>query len=233
MKHGSVILLACAFLAVSNASAQNKTVPAAKPTEAKMACGAGNEQNKGCAKPTTCQCIKAPCNCAGTQDMPPSSDAAMLPPSPAPELDAVGKTMIGTWTCKGEAAESPFGAAHPFIGSLKIARELDGHWYAGYYNEKKSKDNPKPMAGRDMITYDAQAKIFRRAMFDNMGGLAHLSSKGWEGSAMVWTGDMMVAGHKTPVRNTLSKKTDREIDDKYEIQIKGRWFELNHSTCKK
>jgi hypothetical protein len=154
------------------------------------------------------------------------------PPKPAPELSQL-KFFDGTWHCDGANPASAFGPAHKTKATVKAGFELGGFWHTVHYEEAKTAENPTPIQGRGYWGYDAAAKSFISAWVDNMGGLAHQTSAGWQGDTLVWTGQSAMGGQRIPARDTFTKKPDGSLTHKGELQMGGKWIILDEESCKK
>jgi len=53
-----------------------------------------------------------------------------------------------------------------------------------------------------------------------MGSMARLTSKGWDGDKLVFEGDMMAGPQKTAVRHTITKKGDTGFGSFFEFDGK-------------
>jgi len=89
--------------------------------------------------------------------------------------------------------------------------------------------------GQILWTYDSMAKKYMGALAGNMGGWAQGSSMGWQGDKMEWSWDMMMPGMgKAQGKETLTKKSDKEMLQKFEVNTgKGGWVSMGENTCKK
>lgn len=150
---------------------------------------------------------------------------------PAPQMDQLAK-MAGTWKCDGTADPTQVSAGGKFKATTKTTKDLNGHWYAMRYEEQKSKDHP----AYTMLAHfgwDASSNQFVQFAADDYGGWQHLTGPGWENDKLVWTGDGAMMGQKVRFTQTMTRKSDREMDVTTEAQMDGgqRWS--MHLTCKK
>jgi hypothetical protein len=93
---------------------------------------------------------------------------APKPPTPAKELTDLGKSMTGTWKCKGSFF-GPDGKKVDLAGTMKSASEMGGMWIHDTYDST--------MAGMNFhfesyTTYDSKAKTFHRMQMESDGGMA-------------------------------------------------------------
>ena len=142
--------------------------------------------------------------------------------------------MEGTWKCKGNMLATPMGPGHETAATLKLKRDLGGYWISASYVGKKTKVDPKPFLGQDYITYDGVAKTWNRVMVDGYGGWSTMTSTGWEGDKLVFTGDAMMPGHKMGLRHTITKKGPKEVGSTWEMSMDKKTFTaFVEETCKK
>lgn len=131
------------------------------------------------------------------------------PPKPAPELTELAKQMTGAWKCDGKFTMG--GHEMKDANKVTFAPELGGFFIGANMQGAKSKENPAGFQGRMMISYNPGTKMFVRYMFDSWGGIAHDTSKGFEGDAMTWTGKTAMAGMEADSKETITKKGPKEV----------------------
>jgi Protein of unknown function (DUF1579) len=154
------------------------------------------EPKKDPAKPAE---KKAP---AAEQAMPAKPDAAPIPEmKPAAELEQL-KPMIGSWKCSGKVIA--MGTEMASESTQKTSLSLDNYWVVTDGAEKK-KAKEKGYKSHDMMGYDAGGKQFVRMMIDNMGTSATMTSKGWQGDKMEWTGSAKMMGQDAKLFETVTK----------------------------
>jgi hypothetical protein len=153
-------------------------------------------------------------------------------PAPVPEHGQLA-FFEGTWKCTGKTEESPFGPAHATQATVRVHKDLGGFWRVGRYEEKKTAENPSPMAFEFLWGYDTAAKAWTLDGFDVFGNRSHETSPGWKVNALVFAGESMGGGPSTPVRDTFTKKSDSVLEHAGEMQVDGKWLALDRETCKK
>ncbi|MFO1183669.1 MAG: hypothetical protein U1E56_02630 [Bauldia sp.] len=154
------------------------------------------------------------------------------PPKPAPEMAQLD-VFKGRLKCTGKQNASDFGPAHPVKGSAGGTVGLNGFVVTMRYDENKTKENAAPIHAMYDMTYDAAAKQFVSVGFDNMGGRATLTSKGWDGDKFVLTGEVSMAGQKIAVRDTFTKTKDGLMHTGEMQGRDGKFFVLDEETCKR
>ncbi|HEY4221977.1 MAG TPA: DUF1579 family protein, partial [Myxococcota bacterium] len=164
-------------------------------------------------------------------------EAAAAPaavPPPAADLAKNLKVMEGKWKCDGKFPESPAGKAHTAKATYETKSDLGGYWYLARYEEKKSKDNPVPYAMATEIGFDPSKGELIRTDVDNIGAVTHLTSKGFDGDKLVWTGESMAGPSKQQFKETQTKKSDKEIDISMELAgADGTFASIGEIVCKK
>jgi len=161
----------------------------------------------------------------------PEGDMAMQMPKPATELEQL-KALEGNWNCKGKYHASPMGPEKQnVVSTMKVKRDLDGFFYVIRFEEKGSKEHKTPWKSEEV--WGHQGGTFTRSLFDNFGGSGQLTSAGWEGDKMVWTGETMGMGGKMPTRQTFTRK-GKELHYLVEFGGQGGSFApAIEQTCKK
>jgi len=210
---------AAAVPAAKPAAAPAAAVPAAKPASAPVAA------NTPAAKGTPAPAAAAPA--AAAPAAPPA------PPTPAPELTAFAKNFEGNWKCDSKFPAGAMGPGSPEMtgkSTVSIKKDLNGFWYKGLYEIKKSKTLPA-MKGQFSMGYDTGSKQVLLSGTDSMGS-------GWfaggpiQGDSVTTVGEMYMMGMKSKVRESMSKK-DKEVFHKLEIDM-GKGFQtVGEDTCKK
>jgi hypothetical protein len=206
---------ATAAPAAKPAAAPAAAAPAAKPASAPVAA------NTPAAKGTPAPAAAAPA-------------APPAPPTPAPELTAFAKNFEGSWKCESKFPAGAMGPGSPEASgksTVSIKKDLNGFWYKGLYEIKKSKTMPG-MKAQFSMGYDPGSKQVLLTGTDNMGS-------GWfaggpiQGDSVTTVGDMFMMGMKSKVRESMSKKSDKEVFHKIEIDM-GKGFQtVGEDTCKK
>ena len=162
----------------------------------------------------------------------PGDMQAMQMPKPAAELEQL-KGLEGNWNCKGKYHAGPMGPEKQNIQStMKVKRDLDGFFYVIRFEEKGTKEHKTPWKSEELWGY--QGGRFTRALYDNFGGSGQLTSPGWEGDKLVWTGETEGAGGKMPTRQTFTRGGPRELSYVLEFGMQGGAFApAIEQTCKK
>jgi hypothetical protein len=160
---------------------------------------------------------------------PAAGPSALKPP---PELDQL-RVFLGAWQCTGTDFAGPLGPEHPMQQTVKARMDLDGFWLIERLEEKKTKENPRPLKGVYAKAYDPGQKKFVATWNDNTGGWSTQTSDGWEGDKFVLLGDYTSNGEKMPTRDIYIKSSARELVHTVELKVKDQWSKLVEETCKK
>jgi hypothetical protein len=164
----------------------------------------------------------------------PAAGAPAGPPAPAPEFIEASKYFIGTWKCEGTQPAGPWGPGGKASTNLKFKMEMGNFFVALDGDMKLDSKPPMKMAFKGINGYDAANKKMMRMDWDSTGGMASLSSAGWEGDKMVFTGEGNMMGHQMKLRHTMTKKSDTEMTSMFEATgPDGKWMPMGEDTCKK
>jgi hypothetical protein len=159
----------------------------------------------------------------------------MAPPKPAPELDSLFKAYEGNWKCDTTYAAGSMGPGSPETkvkSEVKIKKDAGGFWYAGEYKVKKTKTTPA-FEGHFSLGYDVGAKAPVSINMDSMGGYAVTSGTGSTADKLVFTGEGHMMGSKVKVRETMSKKSDKEVEHTFETDMGKGYTLMGTDACKK
>jgi hypothetical protein len=154
----------------------------------------------------------------------------MAAPKPDAEMSQL-KYFVGRWSCKGTTHASAFGPEHPTTATVKSALELGGYFVAGSYEEAKTKENPMPYRIHFYWAHDGKEKKFDAYTFDVFGGAGKTEATGWDGDVLAFSGEAMMMGEKTQVRDTFTKKGENEFQHKGEMQHDGAWMATDDESC--
>jgi hypothetical protein len=167
---------------------------------------------------------------------PPASAAPAMPalPKPGPELDAAFKFFEGNWKCESKMPAGSMGPGSPEMttkSSVKFKKALGGFYYQGEYDLKKTKTTPG-FKGVMFIGYQPGAKLFTMTSSDDTGGGEYVTSTGFQGDVITFTGEGYMMGQKVKMRETMSKN-GKDAGHKAEADM-GKGFQLmGEDTCKR
>jgi hypothetical protein len=168
---------------------------------------------------------------------PAANAAPQVPMAPSPELDMLFKGYEGNWKCDTTMAA---GATGPGSPELKVksmvriakAKDLSGFWYRGEYETKKTKTNPG-FRGTFMLGYDAGSKTALNLSYDNTGGASLATAPNAGGDSVTFLGESYMSGMKARTRETMTKKSPKEVEHKFEVDM-GKGFQvMGTDECKK
>jgi hypothetical protein len=181
--------------------------------------------------------LAAPSARAQEKDAKPAAGAppaAAAPKAPA-ELDQVFKFFEGAWKCDTKFAAGSFGPGFPETNvksTVKFKKDLDGFFYRGEYEIKKSKTMPG-FRGVLYLGYQPAAHLYTLNSVDNSGGTEMATSTGPEADVITFTGDVYMMGQKVKVREAMGKAGGKVATHKFEVDM-GKGFQLmGEDTCKR
>ena len=156
----------------------------------------------------------------------------MGPPKPSPELDATYKALNGSWKCDTTFAANAMGPGSPEMKAktdIKFKKDLNGFWYRGDYEAKKTKDFPG-MKGTVYLGHDG--KQLTISSVDGMGGFGAGTGTA-AGGTLTFIADCYMMGMKMKTRETIEKKSDKEVLHRFEVDM-GKGFQpMGEDVCKR
>jgi hypothetical protein len=124
------------------------------------------------------------------------------------------------------------GPEHAYKSTIKVKRDLDGFWYVGEYEQKKSKDNPMAVKARSFIGFDPVAKKVVSIGVDSFGGALQLSGA-IEGDKISSEGEGAMGGQKMGFKETYTKIGDKGLTWHGELKMGKDWMVIGDDTCKR
>jgi hypothetical protein len=117
-----------------------------------------------------------------------------------------------------------------FQGIAKFKRDLDGMWVVGRLDVKKTKTHP---AFKGAFSLGTDGTQFISSNIDNMGNAGLTFGALTDPSNIITIGEGTAMGAKAKMRETMQKKSDKELYHKLEIDM-GKGFQtVGEDTCKK
>jgi hypothetical protein len=163
----------------------------------------------------------------------PTGDAH-APPKPAPEFLAATKYFLGSWNCDGKMAAGPWGPEMKATSTLGFKLTMNDFYMSIDGDQKIAGPQPMSMSFHGMNGWDPMSKKLMRNDYDSTGGYVALSSPGWEGDKIVFSGEGMMMGKKMKMRHTMAKKGDAEFVSTFEtIGADGKPSPMGEDVCKK
>ena len=146
--------------------------------------------------------------------------------TPAPELKLLAP-LAGTWQCEGKTSgDSPI----PFKATIQVKLDLKGFWYAFNYDQKGPM---QPLSLRGWMGHTPIDGKYPFVTFNTWGGVVTLSSSGWEGDRLVFSG-AAVGIANVPTRYTFTRSGDKAFVGKLESQGQdGGWMGIYEESCRK
>ena len=138
--------------------------------------------------------------------------------------------FVGTWTCKGQQTASPMGPAMETGEKIEFRMKLGGSWL-----QYKGTAISGPLKGKEVFdgfsSWDGT--VHQRYDF-GIGGMAHFTTKGWEGDKIVFSGEMTMGGQKIQAQETIAKTGETSFTTHLETADKdGKMAVLLEETCSK
>lgn len=157
-------------------------------------------------------------------------------PSATPTLSdqlSVEKWFVGEWICEGEQHASPTAAAVKFTDKFTFEMALDGSWLTYHVDQTKGLlQGKRTLIG--WITWDANAKLHVRRDMNIGGTRVDVTTPGWDGDKLVFTGYMIANDEKLPIQQTFTQKGDAAYDSALIVTgAEGKPTEWEEESCKK
>jgi Protein of unknown function (DUF1579) len=157
-------------------------------------------------------------------------DQRIARPQPSPELRQLG-FFVGTFRCKGEAFKTPMSEPHPVERTIAGKMDLDGFWLFMRFDDMASATNPMPIRGNWQLAHNARERNFVALWTDNLGRWFPQTSAGWEGDSIAFTGEFTLNDQKGVVRDSFTRKSEREMIMTVDIPHDGDWMPLLKFDC--
>lgn len=146
---------------------------------------------------------------------------------------SVERWFIGRWICEGVQHATPTGPEVNFIDRFSFRMALGGSWLTYHVDQAEG-----PMKGQrtliGWVTWDGNAKVHVRRDMNIGGSRVDLTTPGWDGDKLVFTGYMIVGDEKLPVKQTFTKKGDRAYDSALEVTgADGKREQWEQESCRK
>ncbi|WP_373048052.1 hypothetical protein [Vulgatibacter sp.] len=152
--------------------------------------------------------------------------------TPAPELKQLA-WYEGNWSCTGKNLAPVLGPVGDAKSNSKIQSMLGGHWIGVSYQGVGAKGQWS-LAEESVMGWDADEKEYVWHGVDNTGAYSELTSKGWEGEKMVWTGDTdMADGTDMDARRTFTRSGQSQGQLVIELEQGGSLTRIAEYTCRK
>ena len=163
----------------------------------------------------------------------PEGGAAMPMPKPSPEWEAFMKGMDASWKCETTMPAGSMGPGSPemkMATSVKIRKELNDFFLIGNYEVKKTKSMPGMKGAFALGSPDGKTLVSNNV--DSMGNTSYTTGPlGADGGTLTGEGYMM--GAKVKFRETITKKSDKEMFHKVEVDSGKGFMAAGEDTCKK
>jgi hypothetical protein len=166
----------------------------------------------------------------------PAEGAGAMPmPKVSPEWEALMKSFEGNWKCESTMPAGAMGPGSPEMKmptTVKIKRDKDlgGFFLVGNFESKKTKTMPGMKGTFTMGVPDGKTLVSH--FMDNMNNTSNASGPLTADGGVV-TGEGFMMGAKVKVRETVQKKSDKEMFHKIEIDMGKGFAPAGEDNCKK
>jgi hypothetical protein len=150
-----------------------------------------------------------------------------------PQQLSLEKWFVGAWICEGTQHASPMAPGVKFIDRFSFKMTLRGSWLIYHIDQLKG-----PVKGKQTLigssTWDANAKVHVRRDMNIGGSRVDVTSPGWDGDKLVYTGYMIIGDDRLPVKHTFTRKGDAAYDSVLEVTgADGKPAMWEEESCKK
>jgi hypothetical protein len=150
-----------------------------------------------------------------------------------PEQLSVERWFVGNWICEGTQHSSAMVPGVKFIDRFSFRMALRGSWLIYHIDQLKGTvEGHETLIGSS--TWDANAKVHVRRDMNIGGSRVDVTSPGWDGDKLVYTGYMITGDEKLPVKHTFTRQGDAAYNSALEVtgadDKPAMWEEEN---CKK
>lgn len=163
----------------------------------------------------------------------PEGAAPTAMPKPSAEWEAFMKGMEGSWKCESTMPAGAMGPGSPEMKmqtAAKVKKDLGGFFLVGNYEIKKTKTMPGMKGTFTMGAPDGKTLVSTN--MDSMGNTSFATGPlGPDGGTITGEGFMM--GTKMKVRETIQKKSDKEMYHKVEVDSGKGFMVAGEDNCKK
>jgi ketosteroid isomerase-like protein len=163
----------------------------------------------------------------------PAVNAAPPAAAKPPEQLSMEKWFVGSWICEGKQHASPTGPAVKFTDKFTFKMALGGSWLTYHIDQTEG-----PLKGKQTLigwgAWDANAKVHVRRDMNIGGSRMDVSTPGWDGDTLVFTGYIVAGDEKLFVKQTFTKKGDTAYDSALVVTgADGMPTQWEEETCKK
>ena len=143
------------------------------------------------------------------------------------------KWFVGCWICEGTQHASPEAPAVKSTDRFTFKMALEDSWLSFQIDQVKG-----PLQGKRTLigwgTWDQNAKLHIRRDMNIGGSRLDMTTLGWSGDTLVFTGQMIAGDEKLPVKQTFTRKGDGAYDSSLLVTgADGRPVAWESETCKR
>jgi hypothetical protein len=139
---------------------------------------------------------------AEREKMQPAPTSTQQAPAPAPEFEKIAKLFMGRWRVTEKHEPSPWLANGGQGAGMETVTFGPGR--ISLIADYRSSGPMGPFQGHAIFTWDGQAKIYRSAWTDNLGGMLSIRTGKFEGNDLIMTGTDNINGQMTDFRESYT-----------------------------
>ncbi len=154
-------------------------------------------------------------------------------PKQANDPLSVERWFVGDWICKGTQQMSPHEPEITFTDRFSFRMALDDSWLIFQIDQLEG-----PLKGkRNLIgssTWDANARLHVRRDMNIGGSRMDLTTPGWDGNRLVFSGFMTTGEDRLPVEQVFTRKTAAEYGASMKVtHAAGTTLAWEKETCER
>jgi Protein of unknown function (DUF1579) len=150
-----------------------------------------------------------------------SAAPAGMPAKPAPEMERLAKTLVGTWSTSEKFEPSPeMGMPNGATGKgTEVVKRGPGG--LSLVADYRSRNAMGSFAGHGVTYWDPNEKAYKSFWIDSMGGKGEISTGKWEGNDLVFTGESEFQGKKYSNLQKFTNITPNSFTFKMSSSVDG------------
>lgn len=152
--------------------------------------------------------------------------AQMPSAKPAPELDALARDMVGSWTCQNVLKMGK--TEQRYASKITWTRDLGGFWLTG---RSEADAGGLKIEAVVHFGYDPRTKTWIEVGFDNRGGWVNLSGRGTP-DRIELGGKGSGMGQEMTLQMTMTRRSDTEVAVVSSVAGGGQSFS-EETICRK
>ncbi len=164
--------------------------------------------------------------------LPESAQKPVPPPSQTQPLSAV-RWFVGDWICSGIQHPSPTALAVKFTDKFSFRMALGDSWLT-YRLHQVEGPHKGQLTLIGAIDWDANARLYVRRDMNIGGSRMDMTSPGWDGGKITWTGFMITGNQKLPATHIFIRKSNTATYNTLQItDADGKPVAWEEGSCRK